>query len=97
MKRPATMTPRSETLAYFIRAYAHPRGWDCAVGEIAEALDESWHRVNAVCVHKGWNRRLRTVSANNAERGARHVLDLAYGLGDLTGNGKVFHAEDIAQ
>jgi hypothetical protein len=57
------MRPESEALAYRIWAYCEPRGWDVTRSEIAEALGESWHRINRVTVVKGWNRRLRGKNA----------------------------------
>lgn len=61
------MTPRTAALAYRIWAYASPRGWDVTIPEIAEALDVSWRHVSGALQRKGWNSRVRHVSARGAD------------------------------
>ena len=53
------MSPYTEALAFRIWQYANPRGWDCTVGEIAEALDMHPSPVGRVCAMRGWHVRLR--------------------------------------
>ena len=53
------MSPRMEAMAFRIWQYANPRGWDCTVGEIAEALDMHPIPVGRVCAMRGWHVRLR--------------------------------------
>ena len=53
------MSPRVEAMAFRIWQYANPRGWDCTVGEIAEALDMHPIPVGRVCAMRGWHVRLR--------------------------------------
>lgn len=52
-------SPRVNALAYRIHGYASPRGWDCTVAEIAEALDAPSATVRNICIKRGWNNRLR--------------------------------------
>lgn len=54
------MTPRSQALAFRIWAYCEPRGWDCTLTEVADALDESINRVRGVCQWRGWTERMRS-------------------------------------
>lgn len=54
------MTARTDALAFRIWAYCTPRGWDCDLREIADALGVSWHSVRGACIRKGWSNRLRT-------------------------------------
>jgi hypothetical protein len=64
------MNPKSMALAYRIWCYANPLGWDCTAAEIADDLREPVQRVQRICSHRGWNRKLRTVrradGANNS-------------------------------
>jgi hypothetical protein len=53
------MTPRAQALAYRIWAFAEPKGWDCTVGEIAEALGVGNRAVSHMAEVKGWAIRLR--------------------------------------
>jgi hypothetical protein len=57
------MSLRTEVLAFRIWAFAYPRGWDCTLQELADALDESAARIRAVCQVKKWNSRLRGAGA----------------------------------
>lgn len=59
-----TMKPKAEALAYRIWAYCEPRGWDCLVTEVADALGDAMPAVRRVCGLKGWTPRMR-VSAKN--------------------------------
>jgi len=52
-------SPRVMALRFRIWAYCEPRGWDCDVVEIAEALGESMQRINKICTDRGWCNRLR--------------------------------------
>ncbi len=54
------MTPRTEALAFRIRAFANPKDWDCTVQEIAEAVGETPQRTAGVCRVKNWTGRLRS-------------------------------------
>jgi hypothetical protein len=59
--------PATHALRYRIWAYADPRGWDCTIPEIAEALDVPMRRVQKIAVDAGWSGRLRGVSDGDAE------------------------------
>jgi hypothetical protein len=63
------MNPKSMALAYRIWCYAHPLGWDCTVAEIADELREPVQRVQRICSHRGWNRKLRVVQTNRIDTG----------------------------
>ena len=66
------MTLRTEILAFRIWAFAHPKGWDCTLQELADELDESVGRISAVCREKGWSARLRRAAAHyNGLNGVR--------------------------
>lgn len=54
-------TPAIHALRYRIHGYAAPRGWDCTVTEIADALGEPMPRVRNACIKAGWTERLRGV------------------------------------
>jgi hypothetical protein len=49
-------------LAYRIWAYCEPRGWDCTISEIADALGVSSQRAQKRLLHSGWLGRVRLVS-----------------------------------
>lgn len=53
------MTPRAQLLAYRIRNYCHPRGWDVTVQEIATALQTTPQTVGRILNYKGWAGRVR--------------------------------------
>jgi hypothetical protein len=53
------MTPRMEALAYFIRAYATPLGWDVTATDVAKAVGTTPQAVGIICKDKGWGNRLR--------------------------------------
>jgi hypothetical protein len=57
--RPARMTPRAQALAFRIWQYAEPLGWDCTVGEIADALGVGNRAISHMAEVKGWAIRLR--------------------------------------
>lgn len=62
------MSPYTEAMAFRIWQYANPRGWDCTVGEIAEALDMHPSPVGRVCVMRGWHVRLRKTRLDAYDR-----------------------------
>ena len=53
------MNPRTEALAFRIWQYCEPKGWDCDLVEIAEALDEPVGRVRGCCIAKQWMTKVR--------------------------------------
>ena len=59
------MTPRTMALRYRIRAYASPRGWDCTLAEVADALGETIATVNATSIRAGWASRFRVMTQDN--------------------------------
>lgn len=64
------MTPRTMALRYRIWAYASPRGWDCTLAEVADALGETIPKVNATSIRAGWASRFRVMTQDN-EAGPR--------------------------
>lgn len=54
-------TPAQHALRYRIHGYASPRGWDCTIPEIAEALGEPMPRVRNAIIAAKWNERVRVV------------------------------------
>ena len=65
MKRPAHF----EALAFRVWAYAHPRGWDCTAGEVADALGVSNQAVRGVVVRKHWLGRFRVTTFDFMDAG----------------------------
>jgi len=53
------MTPRGHAIAFRIWQYCQPRGWDCTLADVADALDEPFATVRAVIKLKNWGGRLR--------------------------------------
>lgn len=53
------MTNRTRALRYRIWAYASPRGWDCTIAEVADALGEAIRTVSAISIRAGWASRFR--------------------------------------
>lgn len=66
-------SPRIAALAYRIWAYANPRGWDCTIREIADALDAPVYSIVATVRTRGWTERLRASLRENPNRSA-HIL-----------------------
>jgi len=59
------MTPRTMALRYRIWAYASPRGWDCTLAEVADALGETIPTVNGISIRAGWASRFRVMTQDN--------------------------------
>jgi hypothetical protein len=76
------MNPKSAALAFRIWQYAHPLGWDCTVAEIADELREPVQRVQAICQHRGWNRKLRKVAGWQGNGGQNSSIP---GFSDVVG------------
>lgn len=53
------MTAWAQALAFRIWRYADPKGWDCTVAEVAEALDVNVNHLSRVIKMKRWEGRLR--------------------------------------
>jgi uncharacterized protein YjcR len=63
-----TISARTHALRYRIWAYANPKGWDCTIADIADALDVSPNLVRATLQHAGWTQRIRLASQASYER-----------------------------
>ncbi len=55
-------SPKTETSAFFIRAYAEERGWDVTIPELAKHIGRSVYHVNNVLRAKDWLDRIRKVA-----------------------------------
>jgi hypothetical protein len=53
------MSPKAEALAYRIYCYANPKGWDCTMGEVADALGVGVRAISHVAEIKDWSTRFR--------------------------------------
>lgn len=53
--------PRAMALAYRIWAHAAPRGWNCTIEDLAEAMDVTVQQVGVILYRKGWAGRLRVI------------------------------------
>lgn len=62
------MNARVEALAFRIWAYAQPKGWDCLMKDVAEALGVSLANVRAVSTVKDWSGRFRVAKADTSAR-----------------------------
>lgn len=58
------MNVKLEVLAFRIYQYAHPKGWDCLMSDVADALNVSLSSVRYVSTVKGWNSRFRVARAD---------------------------------
>lgn len=53
-----TFNPKQKALAFRIWAYAKPRGWNCTIAEIADALDVAIQPVINALRYEGWMPRI---------------------------------------
>jgi len=58
--------PRRMALAYQVRAHCDAIGWNCTIGECAEALGVSTHRVRWAAVKNGWSSRFCVTERSEA-------------------------------
>lgn len=58
------MNPKVEALAFRIHAYCKPKGWDCLMKDVADALGVSLSSVRQVSTMKDWNNRFRVARAD---------------------------------
>ena len=58
------MSPKAEALAFRIHQYAHPKGWDCLMSDVAADLKVSLSSVRQISTMKGWNSRFRVAKAD---------------------------------
>ncbi len=63
------ISPSSEALAFRIWAYAHPKGWDVLLTDVAKDLNVSIAQVRWVVTAKRWNSRFRGLSSFDPEVG----------------------------
>lgn len=73
------MTPRTHAIAYRIWAYAAPREWDVTIGEVAEELDLPRRTVKSICIHRGWNERMRIMGLADFQVRRHRVTGMVYG------------------
>ncbi len=57
---------RINARAFLIWREAETRNWDCTLGEIADALDETVTAVANICRTRGWLTRLRSMKADHS-------------------------------
>jgi len=63
------LSPSSEALAFRIWAYAHPKGWDVLLADVAKDLNVSIAQVRWVVTAKRWKSRFRGLKSLDFEIG----------------------------